>query len=537
MKASIPRLTSILLPLLACAILQPVQAQAVQAQAVQAQAPAQWSDAQPDNVRTLRHPAGMRHHHGHDQEDSDDNSQSDDSQSGRDDVVTVGSDAHLAAGKSADSVVAIFGSAISEGEADTVVSLLGSTRVTGPVGDTAVSVLGNNYIDSHVAGDAVAVFGNLELGPRAEIDGDVTVVVGTITRDPGAVVHGETQSVLNSHFAGFDWLRPWIQHCLLYGRPLALVPGVGWAWTLALSFLALYVLLALLLREPLEHCVRTFESRPGHSIIAALLTVLLAPILIILLCLTVIGIAAVPFIAAGLFFAGLFGKAVILAWIGRRCTGARAGAPADANAIHPALAVLIGGAIVLVLYLVPVLGFIVYKLLGLLGLGVVAYALVQAARARRPAAAPASPVGPAATASAAAGPAASASPASSAASASPADPAVAVAGAASAAANAGPAAAAGPGAAAAPVVSPATLPRAGFWIRMAALLLDALLVGVLMGVLHHAFDFELLLLAIYGAIMWKLRGSTIGGIVFNLQVVRHDGREVDWATAIVRALG
>jgi uncharacterized RDD family membrane protein YckC len=36
--------------------------------------------------------------------------------------------------------------------------------------------------------------------------------------------------------------------------------------------------------------------------------------------------------------------------------------------------------------------------------------------------------------------------------------------------------------------------------------------------------------------MWKLRGTTIGGIICNLQVVRADGRPLDWSTAIVRAL-
>ncbi len=36
--------------------------------------------------------------------------------------------------------------------------------------------------------------------------------------------------------------------------------------------------------------------------------------------------------------------------------------------------------------------------------------------------------------------------------------------------------------------------------------------------------------------MWKLRGATVGGIVFDMQVVRQDGREMDWVTAAVRAL-
>ena len=82
----------------------------------------------------------------------------------------------------------------------------------------------------------------------------------------------------------------------------------------------------------------------------------------------------------------------------------------------------------------------------------------------------------------------------------------------------------------------AALPRAGFWIRMAALLIDILLVVFLTGMLHHSHDLELVVLAAYGAMMWKLRGATVGNIVFDLQVVRLDGRAIDWETAIVRAL-
>jgi uncharacterized RDD family membrane protein YckC len=88
---------------------------------------------------------------------------------------------------------------------------------------------------------------------------------------------------------------------------------------------------------------------------------------------------------------------------------------------------------------------------------------------------------------------------------------------------------------AAPLVS-AALPRAGFWIRMAALLIDFLLIGFALSVLHPLHHVHLLVLAAYGAVMWKLRGSTIGGIVFDLQVVRLDDRPIDWETAIIRAL-
>ncbi|HLN48673.1 MAG TPA: RDD family protein, partial [Steroidobacteraceae bacterium] len=418
-------------------------------------------------------------------------------------VVSMGHDSILRGDEHADSVVSIFGSSTSAGEAGDVVSILGDTRVSGPVKDSAVAVLGDTYVDSPVDGSVVAVLGNVELGPHADIGGDVVAVGGKVTRDAASIIHGNVNSIAGGA-AGAAWLRPWIDHCLLYARPLALVPGIGWAWGLACALWALYLGLALLFREAITECVNTLETQPGTTALAALLTLLLIPVLLVLLCITVIGLVAVPFLGFALFCAGLFGKAVMLAWLGRRCLGGnREGALG-----HPALAVLIGGALVLALYCVPVLGIVVYKLLGLLGLGAVAYTLALAVQARR---------------ASQGDPARSAAPRAAAAAAETSAAAETTAGGAATAA-------------AAPDIT-AALPRAGFWIRMLALLLDALLVGFLMGVLHHVFKLELLVLAAYGAVMWKLRGSTIGGIVFDLRVVRLDGRPIDWETAIVRALG
>jgi uncharacterized RDD family membrane protein YckC len=82
------------------------------------------------------------------------------------------------------------------------------------------------------------------------------------------------------------------------------------------------------------------------------------------------------------------------------------------------------------------------------------------------------------------------------------------------------------------------LPPAGFWIRMLALSLDALLVGLLMLLLiHGSFGLFLILLAAYGVVMWSVRGSTVGGIICNLALIKQDGHEVDWGTAAIRALG
>jgi uncharacterized RDD family membrane protein YckC len=434
------------------------------------------------------------------------------------DLVNLGHDSTLPRGETADSVVSIFGSSTSDGEAGEVVSIFGDTRVTGDVSDGTVSVLGNTYIDGKVDGDVVAVLGSMELGPHAQIDGSVVVVGGNLQRDPAAIIHGDVQHVLSGDFGNVGWLRSWVRHCLLYGRPLALAPGLGWAWSLALACLALYAVLALLFREGVTRCVQTFETQPGQSVLAALIAMLLTPILVVLLFVTVIGIPAVPFVLVALFCAGLFGKAVMLAWLGRRVTGSRGEGPMS----HPVFAVLIGGVLVLGLYLVPVLGFLVYKLLGVLGFGAVTYTVIQAVRAHRAAkeGPPSAPVDPTPAKATTTASAAAAAGAASAASAAPApDP------------QGAPFAAT----AAPPQPINAAMPRAGFWVRIGALLIDALLVGVCMSVLGH-HHLELLVLAAYGAVMWKLRGSTVGGIVLDLHVVRLDGREVDWETAIIRAL-
>jgi uncharacterized RDD family membrane protein YckC len=441
------------------------------------------------------------------------------------DRVAIGHDSYLRADEHTDSVVAVLGSAISEGDAESVVAVGGNTRVTGPVHDSAVAVLGSVYVDSPIDRDVVAVFGNVELGPHADVGGDVVAVFGTVTRDPAAVIHGDVDNVFDVDVSGVHgihgvgWLDVWVKKCLLYGRPLALSPGLTWAWTLALAMLAFYAVLALMFRSSVENCVHTLETQPGSTALAALLGMLLTPVLLVLLCITVIGIAAVPFVVMGLFCMSLFGKAVALAWLGGRISGRRPGPLGN-----PALAVLIGGAVALALYVVPVIGFLVYKLLGFFGFGAVLYTMISGVRARR--AANALPSGgtvpPAGIATGA--------------------EFAAVASAAGAAGASGAAdipplqGAAAPAAAYATPIT-ADLPRAGFWIRMAALLLDVILVGFAMSLLHPFGDFHIVILAIYGAVMWKLRGTTVGGIVFDLHVVRVDGRPLDWETAVVRALG
>jgi len=90
-----------------------------------------------------------------------------------------------------------------------------------------------------------------------------------------------------------------------------------------------------------------------------------------------------------------------------------------------------------------------------------------------------------------------------------------------------------------PAISAMTLPRAGFVIRTAALCIDLLLCILVIEVIpwvHFHCGLILIVLASYGAVMWKLRGTTVGGSICHLKVVRLDDRPLDWTVAIVRSL-
>lgn len=420
-----------------------------------------------------------------------------------------------------DAVVSVFGSSTSTGEVgEAVVSVFGDTRVTaGTVGEASVAVFGNNHVNGRVKGRVVAVFGDIELGPDAVVDGGLVCVGGRVMRDPAAIVRGDIEHVpMRVRESGLHGLKAWFNECLLYGRPLAFGPNLIWAWWIACSFLGLYLLIAVVTPEGIAKCVQTLETRPGQSIAAALLTMLLTPVVYALLAFTVfiaIGVALIPLFTFGLFIAGLFGKAVMLCWLGRRVARLW-----HAGGSFPVVAaVLVGGAIVLALYTVPFLGFVVYKALGILGLGVVIHTLLVSIRSDRrvPVAARAASVPVAAVGESVfvqtpepAGP-----------------PLIHTQG--------GPASA---------VISAAILPRAGFWMRAAAALLDVIMVSILFGVLDGMFGWFFTMtgsfpvwFAGYNMAMWASKGTTIGGIICGLKVVRLDDRPLDAGIAIVRGLG
>ena len=69
---------------------------------------------------------------------------------------------------------------------------------------------------------------------------------------------------------------------------------------------------------------------------------------------------------------------------------------------------------------------------------------------------------------------------------------------------------------------------AGFWIRLAAWLIDVVLLSIISwGIVNVAYFIG----------FWAWRGQTLGKMVANVKVVRTDGKPVDLRTAVLRFLG
>jgi uncharacterized RDD family membrane protein YckC len=439
-------------------------------------------------------------------------------------IVSMFSDAIVPEDKNVDSAVAIVGDVIVNGTAQQAVAIVGSVTANKKVGQTvsivgsntvnasakqAVAVVGNVYVNGHVTDQVVAVGGGVELGPDARVDGQVIALGGGIKRDPASSIGGETVEM--KMFGNMNGFNAWVTRCLAKGRLLAFAPGLTWAWIVTGAFLLFYVIVALLFPRAVAKSAEAFELHPGGVLLAAFLTLLIKPILGLVLTVTIVG----PLIFGLACFAlAAVALAAVRAWIGRRVT-------LPLGLTHPAVAVFPGGVLLALGYAVPFLGIVLWMLGRFLGEGMVVYAAIMTIRRRRAERAAALAAEKAAREAAVA--------------------AATVAADSGAAAGATGAATPAAGAPVAitlltPQTDAAIAPRAGFCVRTGALLIDILMMAVIAKVCHAGMLF-VPLFATYCVIMWALRGTTIGGIVCGLKIARLDGRPVDWATAVVRALG
>jgi uncharacterized RDD family membrane protein YckC len=277
----------------------------------------------------------------------------------------------------------------------------------------------------------------------------------------------------------------------MLGRPLP--HQFAWAWAVAGVFLLLYVLLAALFPRPIQASVDALQNRPGGSLLAGFLTLLLILPLIVLLIATVVGIVVVPFLICGFIGALLLGKVAVY-----RYAGEQLGHQVGASVLEkPIIALAVGVVLFYLLYTIPILGLIVWGAMLPLGIGAVLLALFKSYRSNAAQSAPPVPIVPG-------------QPLTASGTTPPLITAAEMAG---------------------------GMPRVGFWQRLLATAIDFVLIAIITGVVfRRAPGLFIPLWVIYHIAMWGWKGTTIGGVIVGIRIVRLDGTPINWPVAIVRCL-
>lgn len=368
----------------------------------------------------------------------------------------------------------------------------GNVTVNGMVDGSLVVISGSARVNGHVNHELVTVLGSAVLGPEGSVGRDAVVIGGTFQVDPGAFVGGQqTVIALGGALPDFQWLQQWLSSGLLLARPFP--PRLQWVWVVAGVLLLLYLGLTLAFPRPVHACVGALEEQPVASFFVGILILVLFGPLVFLLVISVAGILVIPFIVAAFIVAAVLGKAAVYSYAGQQI-----GRQIHCENLGLPVMLLVGAALFYLVYMIPVLGFAMWGVVTLVGLGAVLLAAFgsfhrgeELVAVRTQPAAGLLPAG----------------------------------------AEGASGSAAAPGVMLGPDV--ALLPRVGFWRRFCATMLDFLLLGLLIPAIGPFF---LALWAGYYVAMWIWKGTSIGGIVMGIKVVRVDGQPVNFAVALVRSL-
>jgi hypothetical protein len=229
----------------------------------------------------------------------------------------------------------------------------GEVRVDGTVdGDLYVGA-NSAIVDGVVGGDVRVEAHTLRLGPEARIEGELRYRIdedGAFVTDASSRIAGDTEALTRRDPDG----RP--DFGFLVGRVLA--------------FLAAGAVVVALLPGTLATLVDPIEHRPGASAAYGFVTMLVAPIGVVVLAATMVGI---PLAVTAVLLMGLawyFAPVVPAVWLGSEMLGIE---PVDTTATVKAF--LVGGSVVALASVSPWIGFPVHLIATAFGLGAIALAV------------------------------------------------------------------------------------------------------------------------------------------------------------------
>lgn len=273
--------------------------------------------------------------------------------------VVMGGTYTLEAGETLDGDLLVFGGNIVL-EAESIVE--GNVLLMG----------GNADIDGEVTGELALLGGNADLGATAVIGGSVVSLGGNLSRAEGAVIGGDTVAA-DEFSVPFQFRFPSPSRVIgpFGGFNVGFSPiwSVLWFFFRSLLLAALAILVVMFWPEPSARAAQAVVSQPLLSGGLGLLTFIVAPILLVVLAITII-LSPVSLLAGILLVvAGVFGWIAIGLEVGNRMSeafGWEVHPAASAGIGTLAMSLVVGG-----VGLVPCIGWLAGVVVAAVGLGAV----------------------------------------------------------------------------------------------------------------------------------------------------------------------
>ncbi len=229
---------------------------------------------------------------------------------------------------------------------------------------------GNVSNQGTINGSIVAFGGNVTIESSGVVNGNITAFGGSVLTQPGSTVKGnigknvppiplpippvapvaplppQPVNVINANYPfGFDWLGSLIT---------------------ALAFAALGALVVIIAPEQTRRVSSAIQTRPWGSAGVGCLTLIVLPILALLLVITIVGLPVAFILSIVGLIAWIFGGIAVGYLAGEKILQAF-----RARDILPAVAVVIGVLVLMVVGQIPIIGWLISCFVGLLGIGAV----------------------------------------------------------------------------------------------------------------------------------------------------------------------
>jgi cytoskeletal protein CcmA (bactofilin family) len=238
----------------------------------------------------------------------------------------------------------------------------GDVKIEGPVEGDVRAEFGNVYVNAPVKGDVNVGWGDVDLGPKAEISGNLECEGCEITGNRSAV---KGDMMARGMAIDFD-----------ESHGPSIIGLFGWLFA-ALAFSACAVLAAVVAPRPLASAASRAEESPGRSFVYGLVSLPAVFVLCVVLAVSIVGIPLLLLLVPA-YLALLFCGALVAAFL----LGTRVLMVTGRYRVGNALAAVVGAMILAAAIWIPVLGDLLLYALSLLGTGGVILALFSRRRPR-----------------------------------------------------------------------------------------------------------------------------------------------------------